>query len=186
MEPQTPQHSDATSRKCLCLTICGYRKPGMSEVDYRNHMVNVSAPMTKGLMVRYGIQRWTQIHNQSAARALMSQLFDPQMAKVADFDCFSQVIFKDIEDYKRFKQDPWYKEHLMGDHENFADTKKSMMTIGWVEEFIRDGEVVDGFQVSQKGGSSTRDTSWILAGGLLLATVACTASVAFSWKRFGR
>lgn len=56
----------------------------------------------------------------------MSQLFDPQMAKVADFDCFSQVIFKDIEDYKRFKQDPWYKEHIMGDHENFADTKKSM------------------------------------------------------------
>lgn len=56
----------------------------------------------------------------------MSQLFDPQMANLADFDCFSQVIFKDIEDYKRFKQDPWYKEHLMGDHENFADTKKSM------------------------------------------------------------
>jgi hypothetical protein len=24
------------------------------------------------------------------------------------------------------KQDPWYKEHLAGDHEKFADTKKSM------------------------------------------------------------
>ena len=55
----------------------------------------------------------------------MSQLFDPQMAKVADFDCFSQAYFRDIEDYKRMKKDSWYKEKLVGDHENFADTKKS-------------------------------------------------------------
>lgn len=56
----------------------------------------------------------------------MSQLFDPQMAKVADFDCFSQAMFRSVDDYKRMKEDPWYKEHLMGDHEHFADTKKSM------------------------------------------------------------
>ena len=56
----------------------------------------------------------------------MNQLFDHQMANIADFDCFSQVVFKSIEDYKRMKQDPWYKEHLHGDHENFADTRRSM------------------------------------------------------------
>jgi hypothetical protein len=38
-------------------TICGYRKPGLSEEDYRNHMVNVSAPFTKDLMVKYGVQK---------------------------------------------------------------------------------------------------------------------------------
>jgi hypothetical protein len=62
----------------------------------------------------------------TSTRVLMAQLYDPQMANVADFDCFSQVVFKSLEDYKRMKQDPWYKEHLMGDHEKFADTKKSM------------------------------------------------------------
>ncbi|OBT65181.1 hypothetical protein VE03_04765 [Pseudogymnoascus sp. 23342-1-I1] len=66
------------------------------------------------------------------------------MSNIADFDCFSQVIFESLEDYKRMKEDPWYKEHLIGDHENFADTKRSMMTIGWVEEFVRDGKAVDG------------------------------------------
>lgn len=56
----------------------------------------------------------------------MAQIVDPQMCVISDFDCFSQVVFNSIEDYKRMKDDPWYKAHLMGDHEKFADTKRSM------------------------------------------------------------
>ncbi|KAJ5726152.1 EthD domain-containing protein [Penicillium malachiteum] len=125
MASQENPASAPTLEKLLCLTICGYRKAGMSEEDYRHHMTQISAPMSKDLMVKYGIVRWTQIHNTSATRALMGEIFDPQFANVTDYDCFSQAVFRDIEDYKRMKQDPWYKEHLVGDHENFADTKRS-------------------------------------------------------------
>lgn len=76
----------------------------------------------------------------------MSRLYDSQMAHLADFDCFSQVVFKSVDDYKRMKEDPWYKAHLVGDHEKFADTKRSRMTIGWITEFVRDGEAVDGLK----------------------------------------
>lgn len=112
--------------KYLCLTILGYRKPGMSEVAYRRHMIEASAPLTKDLMAKYGIKRWTQIHNPVETRNLMTHLFDRQMSNVADYDCFSQVVFESLEDYKRMKSDSWYKTHLFGDHENFADTKRSV------------------------------------------------------------
>ncbi|CAG7940165.1 unnamed protein product [Penicillium nalgiovense] len=111
------QPSGVTAGMYLYLTICGYRKPGMNAEDYRNHMVNTSAPMIKGQMVKYGMGENMDSGNYS----------------------------KDIEDYKRMKQDPWCKEHLVGDHEKFADTR-SIMTIGWIEEIVRDRKVVDGFK----------------------------------------
>lgn len=105
----------------------------------------------------------------------MSRLFDHQMINLAGYDCFSQVVFKDVEGYRRMKEDNWYQEHLVSgtyprsyifpfyicrnmaypivgilipenrtDHEKFADTKRSAMTIGWITEFVRDGQVVDG------------------------------------------
>lgn len=70
IKPEMPELCAPMDNKYLCLTICGYRKPGMSEEDYRNHMVNVSAPMTKGLMVKYGIKRWTQVRTPHGLQAL--------------------------------------------------------------------------------------------------------------------
>ena len=124
--PSSDQFEGLHPSKYLCLTILLYLKPVMSEEAYRRNMIDVSAPLTKDLMAKCGIKRWTQIHNPVETRDLMTDLFDRQMANVADYDCFSQVVFENLEDYKKIKSDPWYKKHLFADHENFADTKRSV------------------------------------------------------------
>lgn len=109
------QHRQAN---IFCLTICGYREPGISEEVYRHHITQISAPMTKVLMVKYGIKRCTVIHNTTATRKLMAELYDQQMANVADFDCFSQGVLERLEDYKRMKAgscsrcSDWLVEHI--------------------------------------------------------------------------
>lgn len=56
-----PPPAENPDSQFLCLTICGYKRPGMNEDDYRHHMTKISAPLTKDLMVKYGVKRWTQV-----------------------------------------------------------------------------------------------------------------------------
>ena len=45
----------------LCLTICAYRKEGMDEEEYRNYMTKVHAPLVQGLVINYGIDKFTMV-----------------------------------------------------------------------------------------------------------------------------
>ena len=99
----------------------------------------------------------------------MRRLFDAHFVNLADFDCFSQVYFKSVEDYQRMREDAAYKNMISGDHVNFADTQRSSMTIGWVTDFIAHGKLVEGesAETSVASKSSTAQVAAIVMGSFL-------------------
>lgn len=73
---------------------------------------------------------------------------------IADYDCFIQIVFRDVQDYVNVKNDPHYKQVVMPDHGNFADEKRTKMATGWFERHIKDGQAV-----SAEGGVKPNDVS---------------------------
>ena len=45
----------------LCLSMCAYRKEGMDEEEYRKYMTENHAPLVRGLMVKYGIDKYSMV-----------------------------------------------------------------------------------------------------------------------------
>ncbi|WYZ38293.1 hypothetical protein EsH8_III_000207 [Colletotrichum jinshuiense] len=126
----------------ICLTITAFRNPSLDEEEYRHYMTNVHARLVSPLMEEYGILRYSMTHNTKKTRPMLYQLYDPQFSKLSDYDCVVQFVFKDIEDFKRMKSDPRFLQKVAPDHVNFADTKRSTMTVGYFEDFVNDGKVV--------------------------------------------
>lgn len=73
---------------------------------------------------------------------MMSELFPgfPD-AKVADYDLFVQMVFKDPEDFIAMREDPHYKNVVHPDHVHFADGARTTMTCGWFETHVWNGQL---------------------------------------------
>ncbi|OCL03380.1 hypothetical protein AOQ84DRAFT_302904 [Glonium stellatum] len=120
--------------KLLVWTVCAFRKAGMEEEEFHRYMTEVYAPLVRDLLVT---------HNTSATRSLMAQIRDIQFQNDADYDMVTQIRFPDTQNFVNFRNNPFYKEKIMADHDHFTDPERVFMSVGWVEGHIIDGQVAD-------------------------------------------
>ena len=70
---------------------------------------------------------------------MLAKIAGPQFDHQAEYDSFVQTVFKDIEGFVRMKADPYWRDVVAPDHENFADTTRSR----YVDPFGRAYGVTD-------------------------------------------
>lgn len=66
----------------------------------------------------------SQTHFTSETRAKIELVMDLQFVNVAPFDIVTQIQFPDIQCFINFREDPFYKEKVMPDHNVFTDPEK--------------------------------------------------------------
>ncbi|KAI0912703.1 EthD domain-containing protein [Ustulina deusta] len=126
----------------LVWTVCAFKKPFMSEESFHHYMSEKHAPLVRDALARHGITRYTMTHFTSETRASMAQVMDTQFIQGTGYDIITQIQFPDIQCFINFRNDPYYKEKVMQDHDVFTDPTRVYMSVGWVEDHIVDGKVV--------------------------------------------
>ncbi|KAJ5293817.1 hypothetical protein N7508_008638 [Penicillium antarcticum] len=129
----------------FAFTVFGYRKDGMSEEDYHNYISTVHSAHLKALLAKNDIVSYTMQHNTAAAKAeLMSTIYKDQMPddKIADCDALVRIVFNDVQDYVRVREDPHFLGVVNPDHAHFANFPKTKFAMGWYEVHVADGQVV--------------------------------------------
>ncbi|KHN94890.1 Dimeric alpha-beta barrel [Metarhizium album ARSEF 1941] len=131
------------SRQLYAITIFGYKKEGMDEKEYHDYVSKNHAGHLKALLAKNDIVSYTMQHNTTETRALLQQIHPGlPTEKQADCDMVVQIVFRDIQDYLRVRQDPHWLNVVNPDHVNFADGKRTKFATGWYEVHVTDGVVV--------------------------------------------
>ncbi|KAA8650834.1 hypothetical protein EYZ11_003814 [Aspergillus tanneri] len=125
--------------------ICAYRRKDLSEEAYHEYLSNHHSNVVKHHLAKSGMVSYSITHNTSETKAMTARVLgdNPQTQKsTADCDCLVQITFHDIEDYLKARNDPYYRDVIVPDHQHFADSEKTVFFTGWVETFVVNGRVV--------------------------------------------
>ncbi|KAH9210390.1 EthD domain-containing protein [Leptodontidium sp. 2 PMI_412] len=131
--------------RLYAMTIFGYKKTDMAEEDYHDYISNTHAGHLKALLAKNDIVSYTMQHNTSEVNVpMLEKIYAGRLptGNISDCDAIIRIVFKDIQDYLRVREDPHFVSVVNPDHLNFADPRRTRFAVGWFEAHITAGKVV--------------------------------------------
>ncbi len=65
-------------------------------------------------------------------------------SSINNFDGHCQLYVQSLESFQRALADPYYKDVILPDEDNFIDAARCMRTLGWEECYIENGSIIKG------------------------------------------
>jgi hypothetical protein len=62
---------------------------------------------------------------------------------MSSYDGHVEIVVRSMDDLMRALNDPLYPDQVGPNEERFLDQSRSVVTVGWEEVFVKDGEVVN-------------------------------------------
>ncbi|KAK1238777.1 hypothetical protein MKX07_004353 [Trichoderma sp. CBMAI-0711] len=133
----------ATKQRLLRITLMQHKNPLLTDAQFQKHWTEHHAPLASGWLARNGIIGYTQYHTPPSTRNLAVPLASTVGAVVAPFDAYIEFMVRSVEDLWKATADPEYPIKMQPDEAYMFAEGKMQVTVGWVEVYVRDGEVVN-------------------------------------------
>ncbi|KZT55351.1 hypothetical protein CALCODRAFT_484822 [Calocera cornea HHB12733] len=119
------------------------KKEGITDEEFKNHYLNIHAPMSLELMKRHGVISYTHQYLSASSKAELSSALGGHTPQIP-YDAVTTIGFPSLEAFKAFLADPENLGRLREDSKNYAQAGPGTVQIGWGEEWvvIHEGDVV--------------------------------------------
>ncbi|KAL8780317.1 MAG: hypothetical protein Q9213_006515 [Squamulea squamosa] len=131
-------------RRLLRMTVAHYRQPHVSEEDFYCWVTERHAARAAELHAKNGIEGFSMYFAPKSFREMTAKL-NTQRGNpwvVRDYDAQVEFLFRDMETFYKGASDPDF-QLLQAEEEPFISGIHAEISIGWIETYVHDGNVVN-------------------------------------------
>ncbi|KIH90559.1 hypothetical protein SPBR_01046 [Sporothrix brasiliensis 5110] len=122
--------SSETPKKTVSIVAFMKRKPGLTHEQFYQHWVHVHGPLVKPWAQKHGFLEYRQIHLYPALNANRTVVGPERAGRNTELENWDGCAVFEIESLERFEaafEDPYYKDVIAKDEEQFIDKAAGVM-----------------------------------------------------------
>ncbi|KAI9705136.1 MAG: hypothetical protein M1836_006919 [Candelina mexicana] len=120
-----------------------YRHPSLTEKEFHDYWSAKHAKFAAPWLARNKIIKYTQYHTPSELRGLAGPMASNGNIKIADYDGHVEFLVREFDFLEQALRDPEYHLQTSDDERKFIDVERSVITVGYVEDYVVDGKVIE-------------------------------------------
>ncbi|KAL4864303.1 hypothetical protein BDV12DRAFT_15500 [Aspergillus spectabilis] len=131
-------------KRLLRMTVAHFRQPNVSEEDFYQWVTEQHATRAAKLHAKNGIEGFSIFFAPKSFRDFTSKLNNMRGNpwRVRDFDAQVEFLFRDMETFYKGAADADFQA-LQAEEGPFISGEGAEISIGWIETYVKDGEVVN-------------------------------------------